>query len=136
MDFKTSILWSGRLYKLLEKLNLEDRFNLDSFVDNSLPQVLSKLQSYAKLGKIAICQTNGKTSTTSLLTQIILSNDNTSVSNISQDGKKYPLLTSIILDLARGFDIFASECEKDYYVMALSEFEIEQYFNSIKFYSL
>ena len=64
MDFKTSILWSGRLYKLLEKLNLENRFNLDSIVDNNLPQVLSKLQSYATKGKIAICQTNGKSTTT------------------------------------------------------------------------
>lgn len=133
MDFKTSILWSGRLYKLLEKLNLENRFNLDSIVDNNLPQVLSKLQSYATKGKIAICQTNGKSSTANILNQILSSNDNSYVTNITKDGKKYPPLTAIILDLARGLDIFASECEKEYYTMALSEFELDHYFNSMKF---
>ena len=133
MDFKTSILWSGRLYRFLEKLNLEDKFNLDSIVDNNLPQILSKLQTYAKLGKIAICQTNGKSTTVSVLSQILSSNDNSCITNISADSKKYPPLTAIILDLARGLDIFASESEKDYFVMALNEFEIEQYFNSMKF---
>ena len=52
MDFKTSILWSGRLYKLLEKIGLEHKFNLDNFVDNNLPQVLSNLQTYSKYDKI------------------------------------------------------------------------------------
>lgn len=118
---------------MLEKLNLENRFNLDSIVDNNLPQILSKLQSYARLGKIAICQTNGKTLTTSIINQILLSNDNSYISNISKSSKKYPPLTSIILDLAHGLDIFASECEKDYYTMALGEFELDQYFNSMKF---
>lgn len=133
MDFKTSILWSGRLYKLLEKLNLEDRFNLDSIVDNNLPQVLSKLQSYASKGKIALCQTNGKSTTTSILNQILASNDNPFVSNITSEGKKYLPLTSIVLDLANGLDIFASECQRDYFSIALNEFELEHYFNSMKF---
>lgn len=133
MDFKTSILWSGRLYKFLEKLNLEDRLNLDSIVDNNLPQVLSKLQTYAKKGKIAICQTNGKATTTNILNQILACSDNSFITNISQDGKRYLPLTSIILDLSQGFDIFDSESEKEYYSMALSEFELEQYFNSMKF---
>lgn len=133
MDFKTSILWSGRLYKLLEKLNFEDKFNLDYIVDNNMPEVLAKLQSYARLAKIAICQTNGKASCASLLNQIITSDDKTYISNISKEGKTYPPLTSIILDLAHGFDIFDSQWQKDYYTIALSEFDIEQYFNSIKF---
>ena len=133
MDFKTSILWSGRLYKLLEKLNFEDKFNLDYIVDNNMPEVLAKLQSYAKLAKIAICQTNGKTLLTSLLNQILSSDDKTYISNISKDGKTYPPLTSIVLDLAHGFDIFDSQWQKDYYTIALNEFDIEQYFNSMKF---
>ena len=133
MDFKTSILWSGRLYRFLEKLNLSDRFNLDSFVDNNLPQVLSKLQNYATKGKIAICQTNGKSITTGVLSQILLSNDNSCITNITKDGRKNPPLTSIILDLAQGLDIFASESEKDYYAMALGEFELDYYFNTMKF---
>lgn len=133
MNFKTSILWSGRLYRLFEKLNLEDKFNLDFIVDGNLPQILSKLQTYAKLGKIAICQTNGKTNTTNILNQIIKEADKSYISNISDTAKKYPPLTSIILDLANGIDIYDSECEKDYYTFALDEFELEQYFNSIKF---
>jgi len=133
MNFKTSILWSGRLYKLLEKLNIEDKFNLDSIVDGSLPQILSKLQSYAKLGKIAICQSNGKTSTTHILNQILKEADKSYITNISDSAKKYPPLTSIILDLANGIDIFDTECEKDYYTFALNEYELEHYFNSIKF---
>lgn len=133
MDFKTSILWSGRLYKLLEKLNLENRFNLDSIVDNNLPQILSKLQSYAQKGKIAICQTNGKATTTNILNQILSNNDNSYISNISTEGKKYPPLTSIVLSLSKSLDIFASEEEKDYYLMALNEFELDSYFNSMKF---
>lgn len=133
MNFKTSILWSGRLYKLLEKLNLEDKFNIDLIVDNNLPQVLSKLQTYAKSAKIAICQTNGKKVTTDILNKIIQAGDKTSITNISQDGKKYPPLTSIILDLANGIDIYDTDCQKDYYTFALNEYELEQYFNSMKF---
>ena len=133
MNFKASILWSGRLYKILEKLNLEDKFNLDSIVDNSMPEVLSKLQNSARLKKVAICQTNGKASTANFLNQIIAADDKTYVSNISPNGKKYPPLTSIIVDLAKGFDIFDSECQKDYYVMALNEFELDNYFNSMRF---
>ncbi|MBR5304517.1 MAG: DUF1727 domain-containing protein [Candidatus Gastranaerophilales bacterium] len=133
MDFKTSILWSGRLYKLLEKFNLDNRLNLDSIVDNNLPQILSKLQSYATKGKIAICQTNGKITTASILNQILASNDNSYISNITPDGKKYPPLTSIILNLSKSLDIFASEEEKEYYSMIMNEFELDNYFNSMKF---
>ena len=133
MNYKASILWSGRLYKLLEKLNLEEKFNLDALVDNNMPEVLSKLQNSALLKKVAICQTNGKASTANFLNQIIAADDKTFVSNISKTGKKYPPLTSIIMDLAKGFDIFDSECHKDYYVMALNEFELDNYFNSMRF---
>lgn len=133
MDFKTSILWSGRLYKILEKLGLENKFNLDSFIDNNLPQVLSNLQTYANQAKIAICQTNGKKTTTHILNQILAANNNTYISNVSQDGKKYPPLTSIILELTKGFDIFTSNSQKDYYTMALDEFELDAYFNSMRF---
>jgi len=133
MDFKTSILWSGRLYKILEKLGIDDKFNLDSFVDNNLPQVLSNLQTYSKYEKIALCQTNGKKTTTHILNQILLANDKTFISNVVQNGKKYPPLTAIILDLARGLDVYTSGCEKDYYTMALDEFELESYFNSMRF---
>ena len=133
MDFKTSILWSGRLYKLLEKFGLDNKFNLDSFVDNNLPQVLSNLQTYSKYEKIALCQTNGKRTTTHILNHILAANDKTFISNINQDGKKYPALTAIILDLARGLDVFASGCEKDYYTMALDEFELDSYFNAMRF---
>lgn len=133
MNFKASILWSGRLYKLLEKLNLEGKFNLDYIVDNNLPEILSKLQNYAKLAKVAICQTNGKASSANFLNQIAAFDDKTSISNVSLNGKKYPILTSIILDLAKGFDIFDVECPKDYYFMALNEFELDNYFNSMRF---
>ena len=133
MDFKNSILWSGRLYKLLEKLNLEDKLKLDTLIDNNFPQVLSKLQNYARYSKIAVCQTNGKTSTVNILNQILIANDNTFITNIALDGKKYPPITSIILALSNGIDVFDAECEKDYYTMAISEYELEQYFNSMKF---
>lgn len=133
MNFKTSILWTGRAYKLLEMLNLDNKFNLDSLVDNNMPQILSKLQTFATLGKIAICQTNGKTITTSVLNKIIQENNNTYISNITKEGKKYPPLTSIILDLSKGIDIFDSECQRDYYTMALNEFELDTYFNSMRF---
>lgn len=133
MDFKTSILWTGKAYRLLEKLNLSSKLNLDSLVDNNMPQVLSKLQTYATIGKIAICQTNGKTVTTALLNQILSANDSSYISNIFQDGKKYPPLTAIILELARGLDIYGAESQKDYYSIALSEFELEMYFNSMRF---
>ena len=87
MNYKASILWSGRLYKLLERLNLEEKFNLDALVDNNMPEVLSKLQNSALLKKVAICQTNGKASTANFLNQIIAADDKTYVSNISQNGK-------------------------------------------------
>ena len=133
MDFKTSILWSGRLYNLLEKFGLEHKFNLDSFVDNNLPQVLSNLQTYSKYDKIATCQTNGNKTTTNLLNQILKANNNTYISNVTQDAKKYPPLTSIILDLVSEPNFANMSYEKDYYTMAINEFELDGYFNSMRF---
>ena len=133
MNFKTSILWSGRLYKLFERLNIENMLNLDSILDGNLPQISSKLQTYAKIAKIAICQTNGKKSTTHILNQIFKEADKTYISNISEFAKKYPPLTSIILDLANGIDVYDSDIERDYYNFSFDEYELEHYFNSIKF---
>ena len=133
MDFKTSILWSGRLYKLLEKIGLEQNFNLDNFVDNNLPQVLSNLQTYSKYDKIATCQTNGNKTTANLLNQILKVNNNTFISNVTQDAKRYQPLTSIILDLINVPNFAISNYEKDYYVMAMNEFELDSYFNSMRF---
>lgn len=133
MKFKQSILWSGRLYRLLEKLNIENMFNIDSIIDNNLPQVLSKLQAYAKLAKIAVCQTNGKMSTIHILNQILKEADKSYITNISDFAKKYPPLTSIVLDLANEINIYDTECEKDYFTFSFNEYELEHYFNAIKF---
>ena len=133
MNFKTSIIWSGKLYKILEKLNAENIFKLDTIIDNNYPQVLSKLQTYAKSEKIAILATNGKKTTTDFFNQILNASDKTFISNVSKSAKRYPIFTSIILDLAKGLDIFSSTCEKDHYTMAFDEFELSAYFNSMKF---
>ena len=133
MDFKKTILWSGRLYKLLEKVGLDNKFNLDNIIDNNFPQIMANLQTFAKFDKIAICQTNGKKTTTNILNQILDADDKTYITNVNYDAKKYQPLTSIILDIARGVDIFDSSCEKDHYVMAMNEFELDYYFNSMKF---
>lgn len=133
MDFKKTIQWSGRLYNFLEKFNLEDNFDIDYLIDNNFPQILAKLQTYSRFEKIAICQTNGKKTTTSLLNEILNANNKTFITNISKNARKYPILTSIVLDLARGLNIFNLDCQKDYYSMAMDEFELAQYFNSMKF---
>ena len=44
MNFKTSVIWAGKIYKVLEKLHLEDNIALDTFIDNNYPEFISKLQ--------------------------------------------------------------------------------------------
>ena len=71
---------------------------------------MNEVSAYLKTkGKIAICQTNGKATTASILNQILLSNDSSYISNISLDGKKYPPLTSIVLSLSTIIEFIVEE---------------------------
>lgn len=133
MNFETAIIWLGKLYRLLEKYNFQKKLDLDNYIDNNYPQVLSRLQTYSKYEKIAICATNGKKTTTDFLNQILNANHHSSITNITKDSKILPALTAIILDLSKGFDVFGSNCSKDYYTIAFNEYELQNYFNSIKF---
>ena len=72
MDFKTAIIWLGRAYRLLEKIKAQDKFQLDAFIDNNYPWLVSKLQMYANFAKVAICATNGKKTTLDLINQILI----------------------------------------------------------------
>lgn len=128
MDFDKTINWTSKLYKFLEKFNQETKLPLDGIIDNNFPQILAKLQTYSKIAKIAVCSTNGKRTTTNILNQILSANDNSFITNISENGKKYPILTSIILNLSKN-----DKELRDYYSMAMDEFELAGYFNSIKF---
>ena len=133
MNFKTAVILQGKIYKFLEKLGLEKNFSLDSFIDCNMPDVLSRLQTYSKNSKIAITGTNGKKTVSDLINCILSEFEKSAITNVSKNGKKYPVLTSIILDLARTFEVFGGDFEKDYYVMAMDELELSGYFNSMKF---
>ena len=133
MNFKTAVILQGKVYKFLEKFGFEDNLPLDYIIDNNFPQVLSRLQTFSKIGKIALTGTNGKRTTTDILNHILSTAEKSYITNVEKSGKRYPVLTSIVLDLARAFDIFGGSFEKDYYVMALDEFELAGYFNSMKF---
>ena len=133
MNFKTAVILQGKIYKFLEKLGLEDKLSLDSFIDCNMPDVLSRLQTYSKDAKIAVSGTNGKKTVVNLINSIFSENEKSFITNVSKLGKRYPVLTSIILDLARTFEVFGNDFEKDYYVMAMDEFELGGYFNSMKF---
>ena len=133
MNFKTAIIWLGRFYRLLEKIKLENKFQLDSFIDNNYPWVISKIQTYANNGKIAVCGTNGKKTTLDLINQILEKDNKTFITNVTKDSVIYPVLTSIILDLSKTFSIFSGEIKKDYYSMAMDCFEMPLYFNTMKF---
>ncbi len=133
MDFKTAIIWSGKIYKFLEKLHLNDNISLDYLIDNKYPRALSKLQTYSKGDKIALCATNGKKITLDILNQILINAQKSVITNVSKEGKIYPALTSIVLDLTKGMDIFGENFQKDHYSMAFNEFELSGYFNSMKF---
>ena len=133
MDFKTAVILQGKIYKLLEKFGLEKNIPLDSFIDCNMPDILSRLQTYAKEYKIAISSTNGKRTVVDLINHIFSEAEKSYITNVVKSGKKYPVLTSIILDLSRTFDVFGNDYEKDFYVMAMDEFELGGYFNSMKF---
>ncbi len=131
MNFNKLINWSAKLYNISEKLNLQESFELDSLLDKNFPQVLSKLQTYAK-EKIAICATNGKASTINIFNQILVENNSNFITNIEYS-KKYLPFASIILNLNK-IPFFDFEVDrKDYYCFALSEFELFSYFNAMKF---
>ena len=133
MDFKTAIIWLGRAYRLLEKIKAQDKFQLDAFIDNNYPWLVSKLQMYANFAKVAICATNGKKTTLDLINQILIKDNKTAISNVSKEAKIYPVLTSIILDLSKTFSVFNDDIKKDYYLMAMNCFELPLYFNTMKF---
>ena len=132
MDFNKTINWTAKTYRLFEKFNLGNILPIDNFVDNNFPEFLAKLQTYSKIGKIAVCSTNGKRTTVDMLNQFLSANGNTYITNVEKNSVRYPILTSIILDLAKNEEI-NSDCSKDYYTMAIDEFELSSYFNSIKF---
>ena len=133
MDFKTAVILQGKIYKLLEKFGIEKNISLDSFIDSNMPDIMSRLQTYAKEYKIAISSTNGKRTVVDLINHIFSEAEKSYITNVVKSGKKYPVLTSIILDLSRTFDVFGNDYEKDFYVMAMDEFELGGYFNSMKF---
>ena len=127
MDFKKAIAISGKIYDFLKKFNLQGYFRLDGFIDNYYPQILSRLQNYSEIAKIAICSTNGKKTLTSILNEIIEENNNSFISNVDKDANKNQILTSLVVELSK------SETPRDFYTMAFEEYELESYFNSMKF---
>lgn len=133
MNFDKVIGWSSKIYSFLEKFNFENSFEIDNLIDKNFPEVLSRLQTYSKTAKIAICSTNGKKTTTNMFNQILEKNNNTFITNINYMAKKYPVFASIILDLGKNPDFNLETDKKDYYSMALDEFEIAPYFNTMKF---
>ena len=74
-----------------------------------------------------MCSTNGKRTLVDYLNQIIKANSQTTISNVDKNGNKNPVLTSIVLELNNGED------KRNYYTMAFDEYELEAYFNSMKF---
>lgn len=133
MQFKTQVIWLSHLYKILKKTPFKRGFDLDMYIDNNMPQFLSRLQTYADLKKIAIFATNGKRTTTDIFNQILEADNKTYFTNISKDGNINPVFTSLTLDLAKEIEKYGFENKKDYYSMAFNEFELEPYFNSMKF---
>ena len=131
MDFNKVLNLTAKVYKLLEKFNYENILPIDNVVYNALPEVLSRLQTYSKIAKIAISSTNGKKTTTHILNQILNANENSYITNVTENAKLYPPITSIILELSQYYKY--SDYFKDYYTMALDEFELAGYFTSIKF---
>ncbi len=127
MDFQKAVTISGNIYNFLKKFNLQDYFQLDKIIYNRYPEILSRLQTYSSNAKIAISSTNGKRITASFLNRIIEENNQTAISNIECGIKKMPVSTSIILEIAK------NQQARDYYTMIFDEYELSQYFNSIRF---
>ena len=100
MNFDKIINNTSKIYSLLQKVNLEDKFNIDYLFDKYFPQIQSKLLSYSKISKIALCSTNGKKTTLNILNQIFEKNNNSFITNIDSNSKKYPVFLSIIKSLS------------------------------------
>lgn len=133
MNFDKIINWSAKIYSFLEKFNFENNFEIDNLIDKNFPQIQSRLQTYSKIAKIAICSTNGKKTMINMLNQVLEKNNNTFITNVNGFAKKYPVFASIILDIGKDSKFNPEQDKKDYYAMALNEFEISAYFNTMKF---
>jgi len=131
MEFNKAITIAKYIHKIYKKIGIEEQLNFDSIIDSRYPQILSRLQNYSKIAKIAICSTNGKKSTVNYINQILEANNQTYITNVDINAKILPILTSIILNLKD--ENLSIENLKDYYVMAFNEFELAQYFNTMKF---
>lgn len=108
-------------------------FDIDNHIDNNMPQFLSRLQTYANLKKISVMGTNGKRTLVHIFNQILQKNDNSFYTNITKEGKRYPAFASIVMELSDYIQNYGLEYKKEYYTMAFDEFELESYFNSMKF---
>lgn len=133
MDFKTTIKLSKQAFDILEKLKLEKKFSIDSILDKNYPEIVSRLQSYSKINKIAFCATNGKKTVLNLFNRILRENGNSFITNLSSKGKLNPILASIILSLEKSLENPVDSPNKDYYTFAIKEEEIVDCFDYMKF---
>jgi len=127
MDFQKAVAISGKVYNFLKKINMQSYFKPDKIIDKYYPEVLSRLQTYSSCAKIAITSTNGKRTMASFLNKIIKENNQTIITNISNNADKTPVLTSILIEL------FKNDSIRDYYTMTFDEIELANYFSSMKF---
>lgn len=133
MEFKTKISLISKLYKIIEKFPYKPNVTLDYVLDNTYPELLSKLQSFSREAKVAICATNGKKTTLNIFNQILKTSEKSFISNLSEDIALLPAYTSLILNYAKEFNNSPIIEDKDYFNFAFNEFELGAYFNSIKF---
>ena len=48
MNFNKAITWSGKIYKILQKLNLDGFISLDAFIEKYHSRILSNYVIYTK----------------------------------------------------------------------------------------
>ena len=120
MEFKTKISLISKLYKIIEKFPYKPNVTLDYVLDNTYPELLSKLQSFSREAKVAICATNGKKTTLNIFNQILKTSEKSFISNLSEDIALLPAYTSLILNYAKEFNNSPIIEDKDYFNFAFA----------------
>lgn len=132
MNFNFAITLINSIYEVSKKINPNILNSIDRIIDLKYPQIIARINNYCDIAKIAICSTNGKKSIVHFLKQIFKENNQTYYSNL-KNLTLNPIISSLISDIAKNKSKDETDWIKNYYLMAMSEFEIDSYLNCLNF---
>lgn len=129
MNFATVTRIIEKIYSFLEKFELQNIVDLDNLLDNNYPEFACRLPAYIENEKIIFSSTNGKRTSLDLFNQVLKTDGKSFITNLSKTAAIRPVLTSIILNIAKE----ANFAKSNYLTAACLDSELTRSFNLLNF---